>query len=241
MKKPKKQQLDYEEDYLKANHGHFLNPEYYEARSELALKDFFKGIDLNVKLLDYGAGMGANVCKFKNVICYDISKAEINFCKSKGMEATTNLNEIQDESMDVVFCCSVLEHVKDPYKEIKNIYKKLKPNGLLILSVPYREVCNGKYELNNLFNAHLYAWDYFHLANLLQVADFKVKSYKVRNRVAYGRLLFTRRWGLEFYDFFTRNLVYFNRFKRFFKGFACTPDLVVYASKGRNKNVETSS
>lgn len=43
---------------------------------------------------------------------------------------------IQSESMDFVIACHVLEHLPNPLKALKEIYRVLKPGGVLYLSVP---------------------------------------------------------------------------------------------------------
>jgi SAM-dependent methyltransferase len=42
-----------------------------------------------------------------------------------------------EEEYDIILCLNVLEHVYDFQTAIKNIYKALKPGGILVLSTPY--------------------------------------------------------------------------------------------------------
>lgn len=44
---------------------------------------------------------------------------------------------LQVGSFDVVFCEQVLEHVWEPQKALKNLYKMLRPNGYLVVSTPF--------------------------------------------------------------------------------------------------------
>jgi SAM-dependent methyltransferase len=46
-----------------------------------------------------------------------------------------NIN-LPDESVGTVICCEVFEHIKDPQKAIREIYRILKPSGLAIISAP---------------------------------------------------------------------------------------------------------
>lgn len=48
-----------------------------------------------------------------------------------------NMYLIKDEEVDVVFCLEVLEHVQNPFKAVSEIYRILKPGGLIIGSVPF--------------------------------------------------------------------------------------------------------
>jgi len=38
---------------------------------------------------------------------------------------------------DIIVCTEVLEHTLDPFSAVKEIYRLLKPGGILILSVPF--------------------------------------------------------------------------------------------------------
>jgi ubiquinone/menaquinone biosynthesis C-methylase UbiE len=46
----------------------------------------------------------------------------------------TNLQCFQDDVFDRVVCCSVLEHVNDPVKAVRELWRVLKPYGTLVMS-----------------------------------------------------------------------------------------------------------
>jgi SAM-dependent methyltransferase len=48
-------------------------------------------------------------------------------------------NGIEDESMDFIIGCHVIEHTKSPISVIKNAYQKLRPGGQLVLVIPDKE------------------------------------------------------------------------------------------------------
>ena len=48
-----------------------------------------------------------------------------------------------DGSFDTIFCCSVLEHVEDPFAAMVELSRILRPGGNLILSVPFRYYLHG--------------------------------------------------------------------------------------------------
>jgi SAM-dependent methyltransferase len=44
---------------------------------------------------------------------------------------------LRDASLDTIFCCSVLEHVPDPWTVLGEFRRVLRPGGHVILSVPF--------------------------------------------------------------------------------------------------------
>ena len=47
--------------------------------------------------------------------------------------------ELADEAFDCIYCSGVLEHVDDPFAGIKEMTRVLKPDGVLLLGVPFRQ------------------------------------------------------------------------------------------------------
>src|SRR5262245_16679402 len=44
---------------------------------------------------------------------------------------------IPDDSFDCVFCTGTLEHVSDPWQAVREVYRVLKPGGLVHVDVPF--------------------------------------------------------------------------------------------------------
>lgn len=56
----------------------------------------------------------------------------------------TKYNEIiPDKRFDIIVCTEVLEHTSDPFSAIKELYRLLKPSGILLLSVPFNFRIHG--------------------------------------------------------------------------------------------------
>lgn len=49
-----------------------------------------------------------------------------------------------DYTFDTVFCCSVLEHVPEPWNALQEMWRVLRPKGVLILSVPFIFYLHGQ-------------------------------------------------------------------------------------------------
>ena len=78
----------------------------------------------------------------------------------------------EDDSVDIIFCLEVLEHVRNPFNAVKEIKRILKPGGCIIGSVPF------------VFPLHEEPYDYFRytrygLLNLFE--DFECLELKERN------------------------------------------------------------
>lgn len=59
----------------------------------------------------------------------------------KGVDAVVDLEagigDLPEGHYELAICCSVLEHMKEPWKAAKNIERLVRPGGLLYISVPW--------------------------------------------------------------------------------------------------------
>lgn len=179
--------LDYESWYHTTRHGNHFNEDYYSARARIALKKFFSGIDISGRILDYGCGLGQNILLLPNAVGYDISKFGTEFCRTKGINATTNLDDIENESCDVVFSSHVLEHHPHPKTMLEEMGSKLKKGKQLVLVIPYERHGKGKFEYD--LNQHLYMWNFQNINNLLLTVGFAINENRILRGAGYFRLL----------------------------------------------------
>ena len=95
--------------------------------------------DKNDLIIDVGCGITPIIDISKTSIFLDASAKAVAFLKKRGAHAITSdithMN-IKDKSIEVCICSETLEHVCDDALALKEIYRILKPNGTLILSVP---------------------------------------------------------------------------------------------------------
>jgi SAM-dependent methyltransferase len=115
------------------------------------IKNFFKSRDGQTNVLDAGCGFGqysyfiAKKFRNSNVIGVDINEERIKesekFAREEGIENLKfdiadleNLN--YEESFDLILAVDVLEHIENDVKVLKNFYRALKKDGLLIISTP---------------------------------------------------------------------------------------------------------
>ncbi len=100
--------------------------------------------------LDYGSGIGSAGLFFNyygfNTTLADISDAMLNYSKWRFKEHCRESNFVdlkKDSLIDNNYDCSisieVLEHVPDPVKIMKDIYRSLKSGGYLFVTTPFFE------------------------------------------------------------------------------------------------------
>jgi len=98
-------------------------------------------------VLEVGCGMGSTLRLIQSLgICSWIGGVEIS--KDAASEARKHLDflvegdfeklelDMKPASLDVVLCLDVLEHMNDPWLALERLKKLLKPNGVLITSLP---------------------------------------------------------------------------------------------------------
>lgn len=197
-------EVNYEEWYHKERHSTHFNDDYYNARAEIAVQKFFSGIDKNTRLLDFGCGLGQNIFKMPNAMGYDISSFGVEFCRRKGINATTNLDEVPNEAFDVVFTAHVLEHHPHPKTMIEDMYSKLKPGKTLILVIPFERHGKSGFELD--LNQHIYSWNFRSINNLLLTSGFDVLENRYLRGAGYNKLLPLAKMNFGLYRWATNTL-----------------------------------
>ena len=97
------------------------------------------------EIIDLGCGTGAILQRLGNAdkhVGIDISTAAVEFCRSRGLQNVRQGDIMQvpfpDESFDAAICSSVLYHewVANVDAALHEIYRVLRPKGLLIVVVP---------------------------------------------------------------------------------------------------------
>lgn len=200
-----KHNVDYEEWYHTERHSTHFNEDYYNARAQIAVKKFFSGVNLQKsKILDFGCGLGQNIYKIPNAVGYDISEFGIEFCRRKGITATTNLSDIADEAFDVVFTAHVLEHHPHPKTMLEDMFKKLRKGGTLILVIPHET--HGKAQFKFDLNQHLFTWNFQAINNLLLLTGFEILENKYLRGAGYNKLLPLAKRNFGLYRFATNFL-----------------------------------
>lgn len=63
----------------------------------------------------------------------------VDFVAAPGVDIVADIHSlpIADGSYDAVFCTGTLEHVTDPHKAVREVYRVLKPGGVVHIDVPF--------------------------------------------------------------------------------------------------------
>ncbi len=148
-------------------------------------------------LLDFGSGAGHlidevdKVSKPAEYYALDFSPNSIDIAKKKHTQFPINTvlvnsfpSSIKDNSIDVCFFIEVIEHLNDEHlrSSLNEIYRVLKPNGILLITTPNDENLNNSKLLcpdcGCLFHKwqHQRAWNKTTLQIEMRNYNFKTKA-----------------------------------------------------------------
>ena len=148
-------------------------PSYYESEDYISHTDgkrslfekvyhFIKSIALKNKLnlinslqtskgtlLDIGAGTGEFLSVAKEngwqTVGVEPSEKAKSIALKKGVAFMENTSDLDDASIDVITMWHVLEHVPDVEKQIVELKRLLKPEGIILIAVPNFNSFDAKY------------------------------------------------------------------------------------------------
>jgi SAM-dependent methyltransferase len=149
-------------------------------------------------ILEYGVGTGWNIAEIscRTRMGYDISTHLGPIVKKYGIEFIADITDVLDESLDLVICHHVLEHVPHPSRVLQEARRITRSGGKLLLFVPYEiERRYRKFRVDEP-NHHLYSWNVQTLGNLVTQCGFRVIRGDIR-RFGYDR--FAGVWANRFH------------------------------------------
>ncbi len=97
----------------------------------------------NISILNVGVGTGedlALIARYGDVYAVDIDEQALALVSDEVVVekqcADACLLPYENSSFDVIVSFDVIEHIKDDYKAVSEIYRVLKPGGYFLLTVP---------------------------------------------------------------------------------------------------------
>ena len=142
------------DDYISHTDGkRTLFEKLYHTVKQKALRDKIKLLEgfkpSKGKLLDIGAGTGDFLVEAKksgwSITGIEPSSKAKSIATAKGISFVNNLQKLENHSQDVITMWHVLEHVPDIEKEIAELKRILKHDGVLIIAVPNYKSYDAQY------------------------------------------------------------------------------------------------
>ena len=142
------------------------------------------------KLLDIGCANG-DFLKIMKDDNFEVSGLEFSdhFVNKYGLEIFKgNLTDADydNDCFDMVTMWAVLEHVSDPMSYLQEIYRILKPGGVVIFLVPNLSSVRFGLCHNDDIPRHLYLFSPRTIRKLLKLSDLKLKAIIHNNSIFYG-------------------------------------------------------
>jgi SAM-dependent methyltransferase len=132
-------------------------------------------------VLDFGCGGGhvLDSLKCARRLGVEVNPAARAEAAKHGIECYESLLEVPDGSIDVAISNHALEHVIHPIGILKELRKKLKENGTLILCLPIDDWRIERHFDPNDINHHLHTWTSQLLGNSLREAGFQPEKFSI--------------------------------------------------------------
>ena len=130
----------------------------------------------DIKFLELGCGRGDFLFEFQNFgfKCYGLDRDKSSIQNEYGLEVkqcdlVNDVFPYEDESFDVVYHKSVIEHMYDPGNLMRETIRVLKPGGKLIILTP-----DWHTQWKNFFEdfTHVHPYDVMAVSDLLKVYRF---------------------------------------------------------------------
>ncbi|HSA05586.1 MAG TPA: class I SAM-dependent methyltransferase [Candidatus Gastranaerophilales bacterium] len=148
---------------------------------------------INKRILDFGCGKGSLLKKIKEAnIAAELYALEPNKnCQTalkNDFHVYSGIEEIPDESLDIITLFHVFEHIKDPLQVLNRLYPKLAEEGKIIIEVPSsNDVLLHLYDCKpfsdfTYWSCHLYLFNQANLRTLLEKTSFKIDSIRQYQR-----------------------------------------------------------
>lgn len=125
---------------FQAEEKHF----WFIARKEFINQEIRKYIDKSSSIIEIGAGTGS-VSRYlmqngySNISVGEMHLSGLLYAQQYGIDKCYQFNLLKtpfEDEFDVVCMFDVLEHIEDDNLALQNIYKSLKNNGKIVLTVP---------------------------------------------------------------------------------------------------------
>jgi SAM-dependent methyltransferase len=149
------------------------------------------GSDKKIRILDAGCGTGRileGLIRYGNAYGIDTSEVALFYCRQRRLRRITRASVMalpfRDESFDLVISTDVLYHrcVSDDVGALREIYRVLRKDGMLIINVPAHEHLKRPHD-ERVHTRHRYHRG--ELYKMLQKSNFKIIKISYRNTLLF--------------------------------------------------------
>jgi len=171
-------------------------------------------------MLDFGGGNGnlsrliydLNICKHITIAdiiekpanipeYFDYVKCDLN-----------NTTGLENESFDLILCCEVIEHLENPRALFRELFRLLKPGGILIVTTPNNESIRSIISL--LFKKHFAAFtDTSYPAHITALLEKDLIRIAKENYFKDLKISFTNHGGIPKFPLITWQKISFGALK----------------------------
>jgi SAM-dependent methyltransferase len=100
-------------------------------------------------------------------------KANLHFAFASAMDIP-----LASDTVNIVTCLEVLEHIAGYMEAVREIWRVIKPNGLFLVSIPNNY--SYKYAIKGQHQDHHHAWKYEEFSSMMKSSNFDlVESYMI--------------------------------------------------------------
>lgn len=174
---------DYNEEYHSRLHKNLLNNRpYYLFRAAYSKDAYLR--HLKGRVFEFGCGIGQNIYSIReNSIGIDISDFALKECAKRGINAVKSISRLKGK-YDGCLSVHVFEHMENHGNHLKEISRKLKNHGRLVIVLPVaKKNLPEKRAYGKDISKHLYYWNFPAINALLAKNGFKI----LLNRFNYAK------------------------------------------------------
>ena len=189
----------YNTDYHSARFPELIADDgYFWARAEVQARFYFTAAERQLRVFEYGCGIGQGIAGLPHSSGWDISKQALDVCRQRGLRVIENLEDVPRREWDIVFCRHVLEHLEQPLDTLICMRDLISPDGELYLVLPKENHSHSP--LIPDLNQHLYCWNFRTINNRLFRAGLVPYRNEYRYMLGWRAFLPIRRYlGKEAY------------------------------------------
>jgi SAM-dependent methyltransferase len=147
-------------------------------------------------VLEYGVGSGWNLAELacRRKIGFDVADFLEPSLRELGIEFIGDIVALPEAVADVVLCHHTLEHLLQPADALREMRRVLKPEGRLLLYVPFERQRSGEKFHRDEPNHHLYSWNAQTLGSLVEETGFRVAESGLGE---FGYSRFAAEWAVK--------------------------------------------